>query len=143
MVTYELVVVHTPQLTEQQHRDKLAELKKVIAKNGGEIRTEEIWGKRRLAYQIGKQREGVYALVQFDAPSVGICLSELERHCKIEETVLRHLVTRAVIGKSKGVMPHPAPGPAAPAAETPESGANAAEASPEGTKAPEVDSSAE
>ncbi len=102
MITYELVTIHSPVLSDQQYREQLDRVKDVITRNGGTIRLEDVWGRRRLAYTLKKQREGNYAVIQFDCPSTGQCLPELDRFCKIEETVLRFLVTRAVLNKSLG-----------------------------------------
>lgn len=101
MSSYELLVIHTPALTEQAHREALDKLKAVLAKNGAEVTKEDVWGKRRLAYLIEKQREGYYTILQFTAASTGPALAELDRFCKIEETVIRHLITKAVF-KSLG-----------------------------------------
>lgn len=99
---YELVVVLDPSLTEADHHVELEKIEAVITENGGAVESKDIWGKRRLAYQINKKREGVYALFHFDADSASKVLPELERYLRITETILRHLVTKAVIGKSKG-----------------------------------------
>jgi len=126
LTTYELLVIHSPLLSEQQHQEKLEQLKAVVEKNGGSVVKQDVWGKRRLAFPIKKQREGLYTVVHFDAESQGICLAEVDRICKIDEAVIRHLITRAVIGKSKGRPPEPrgegrgAAAPAAPAAEAQE-----------------------
>ncbi len=118
MITYELVTIHSPLLTDDQYREQIGRVKDVITHNGGTIRLEDVWGKRRLAYQLAKQREGNYAVIQFDCPPTAQCLPELDRFCKIEETVLRFLVTRAVLNKSLGtpVEQRPAPAPEAGAA---------------------------
>lgn len=100
--TYELVIIFSPLLSEQQNQEKLDQLKGVLTQNAAVIQKEDIWGKRRLAYPIAKQREGVYVLIQFEAPTQGSCMAELERFCKIDETILRHMVTRAVLNKSLG-----------------------------------------
>jgi small subunit ribosomal protein S6 len=102
LTTYELLVIHSPLLTEEQHREQLDRVKDVITRNEGQPGKEDVWGRRRLAYPIRNQRDGYYAVLHFDAPTTGTCLAELERFCKIEETVLRHLVTRAVLDKSLG-----------------------------------------
>lgn len=107
MTTYELLIIHSPLLTDEQYQEQMTRLKDLVARHGGEIKKEDLWGKRRLAYPIEKQREGHYAILHFDTASDSLCLPELERFCKIEETVLRHLVTRAVLNKSLGTPPEP------------------------------------
>lgn len=102
MNTYELVIIISPLLSEQQNREKLDQLKGILTQNGAVVQKEDVWGKRRLAYAIEKQREGIYTLIQFEAPAQGTCMAELDRFCKIDETILRHMVTRAVLNKSLG-----------------------------------------
>lgn len=105
MTTYELLVIHNPLLTDQQYQEQIGKVKDVLTRNGAEIKKEDLWGKRRLAYPIEKQREGYYALFHFDVSGTTSCLPELDRFCKIEESVLRHMVTKAVLDKSLGTPP--------------------------------------
>jgi small subunit ribosomal protein S6 len=63
-----------------------------LTAGGGQIVKVAPWGRRRLAYQIDRYREGSYHIVLFEAPSDA--LAELERGLQITEEVLRHLVTR-------------------------------------------------
>jgi small subunit ribosomal protein S6 len=63
-----------------------------IATGGGQIVKVAPWGRRRLAYQIDRYREGSYHIVVFEAPAEAI--AEMERTLQITEEVLRHLVTR-------------------------------------------------
>lgn len=66
----------------------------VISNEGGEITKHDVMGKRRLAYEIKKFRDGIYVLVNFTAqPAV---VAELERQLKISDEVIRHLVTTDV-----------------------------------------------
>ena len=105
MTKYELVVVLDPNKTEEEQQAVLAKVDEVITSNGATIEKRDAWGKRRLAYSIRKRREGYYVLIQFDADPVGTALSELNRHLRISEDVLRFLITRAVVGKSLGKSP--------------------------------------
>ncbi|MEQ8820870.1 MAG: 30S ribosomal protein S6 [Sumerlaeia bacterium] len=105
MSKYELVVVHEPNLVEDQYNSELEAVEKVITANGGEVLDKDIWGKRRLAYQINKRREGRYTLYHFTCESEGKCLPELNRALRIDENVLRFLVTKAVEAKTRGEIP--------------------------------------
>jgi len=66
--------------------------KQIILDNGGEVTNVEEWGKRRLAYEVKKNREGYYVLMNFRS-STEAC-QELERLVKIDEAILKHLVVR-------------------------------------------------
>ena len=61
--TYELVIILSPLLSEQQNREKLDQLKGILTQNGAVVQKEDVWGKRRLAYAIEKQREGIYTQI--------------------------------------------------------------------------------
>ena len=99
---YELMLILDPVRTDEQQEETLLKIEEVVTKYGGTTDRHEAWGKRRLAYQIAKRRDGFYALVWFDADSTSSVLDEVERICKYTEEVLRHLVTAAVVGKSAG-----------------------------------------
>lgn len=65
-----------------------------IINNGGEVVSHEILGKRRLAYEIKKQRDGIYVLIKFNAqPEV---VAELDRVMRITDEVIRHLIVKDV-----------------------------------------------
>lgn len=99
---YELMVILDPVRTDEQQNETLDKIDETVRKYGGTPDKRELWGKRRLAYQIAKRRDGFYALVWFDADSTSAVLDEVERICKYTEEVLRHIVTTAVVGKSAG-----------------------------------------
>jgi small subunit ribosomal protein S6 len=63
-----------------------------VTADGGQIVKRSPWGRRRLAYPIGQNREGSYHILLFDAPPTAVL--ELERGLNISEDVMRHLVTR-------------------------------------------------
>lgn len=92
MRRYELMLVLNPDTPDEQVQALLDRATRSIAAAGGQIVKVSPWGRRRLAYQIGQQREGSYFLVLFDAPATAVL--ELERGLNITEEVMRHLVTR-------------------------------------------------
>jgi small subunit ribosomal protein S6 len=92
MRRYELMLVLRPDAPEDRVQATLDRTTRGIAGTGGQIVKVSPWGRRRLAYPIGQQREGSYYLLLFDAPSEAI--TELERSLLITEDVMRHLVTR-------------------------------------------------
>jgi small subunit ribosomal protein S6 len=86
------MLVLRPDTPDEQVQALLDRATRNIAAAGGQIVKVSPWGRRRLAYQIGQQREGSYFLVLFDAPATAVL--ELERGLNITEEVMRHLVTR-------------------------------------------------
>jgi small subunit ribosomal protein S6 len=92
MRRYELMLVLRPDVPEDRIQAVLDRSTRTIAAGGGQIVKVSPWGRRRLAYPIGQNREGSYYIVLFDAPSEAVL--ELERGLNITEEVMRHLVTR-------------------------------------------------
>lgn len=91
MRNYELLIVIQPDLDETAVTEINNKITGWITDANGNIEKTDIWGKRRLAYQIRKQREGQYVLFNFSvAPSFTI---ELERNIRFLEPVMRHMVT--------------------------------------------------
>jgi small subunit ribosomal protein S6 len=91
MRKYELMYIIRPEL-EQEALQAVVDKFQGIIQNGGEITKHDVMGKRRLAYEINKIRDGVYVLVNFNAtPEV---VTELERILKISDEVIRYLITR-------------------------------------------------
>ncbi len=90
---YELMVILNPEIDERQVPATLDKFLKVITADGGSIDNVDIWGKRRLAYEIQKKTEGVYAVVAFTATSAAT--QELDRQLKLSEQVMRTKVLRA------------------------------------------------
>jgi len=90
---YELMVILNPEIDERMVPAALDKFLKVITTDGGTIDNVDIWGKRRLAYEIQKKTEGVYAVVAFTATSAAT--QELDRQLKLSEQVMRTKVLRA------------------------------------------------
>ncbi len=64
----------------------------LITKNGGNVEKVDRWGKRRLAYEVKKQNEGYYVLVNFEAqPTV---ITEIDRVMKITDEILKHMIVK-------------------------------------------------
>ncbi|MNW52435.1 30S ribosomal protein S6 [compost metagenome] len=93
MRKYEVMYIIRPDV-EQEAVQAAVEKFQGIIQNGGEITKHDVMGKRRLAYEINKVRDGVYVLVNFTAtPEV---VAELERILKISDEVIRYLITKDV-----------------------------------------------
>jgi small subunit ribosomal protein S6 len=90
---YELMVILDPEVDERQVAPKLDGFLKVITADGGTIDNVDIWGRRRLAYEIQKKNEGIYAVVSFTATSAAT--QELDRQLKLNEQIMRTKVLRA------------------------------------------------
>ena len=90
---YELMVILDPEIDERTVAPSLDKFLNVIRNDGGTIENVDIWGRRRLAYEIQKKAEGIYAVVNFTANSDATV--ELDRQLKLSEAVLRTKVLRA------------------------------------------------
>lgn len=62
----------------------------IINQNGGTVEKTDVWGKKRLAYEIQDLAEGIYVLVNFAATPV--CIKELDRVMRIDDAILRHMI---------------------------------------------------
>jgi small subunit ribosomal protein S6 len=88
MRKYESMIVLDPDLTPEDAEKENTAILELIRKEGGEPLETEAWGKRRLAYEINKKREGYYFINWFNFPADR--LHELERHYNLSENFLRH-----------------------------------------------------
>ncbi|MDO7883161.1 30S ribosomal protein S6 [Antiquaquibacter soli] len=93
---YELMVILDPEIDERTVAPSLDKFLNVIRTDGGSIDNVDIWGRRRLAYEINKKSEGIYAVVNFTATSAAT--QELDRQLKLSEAVMRTKVLRAEAG---------------------------------------------
>ncbi len=89
---YEFTYIITPVLSEEQIKDTVKRVNKLIADNGGTVLEVDEWGSRRLAYQIKKKRNGYYVNLYFDGP--GEMIARLERSLEIDDNILRYLTLR-------------------------------------------------
>lgn len=92
MHDYELMVILDPETDERTVAPSLEAFLEVITKDGGTIANLDIWGKRRLAYEIKKKSEGIYAVVNFTASPDAT--AELDRQLRLSEAVMRTKVLR-------------------------------------------------
>ena len=89
---YELMVILDPSLDERTVAPSLDTFLNVVRKDGGTVDGVDIWGKRRLAYEIEKNSEGIYAVIDLNAEPDTV--NELDRQLKLNESVLRTKVLR-------------------------------------------------
>lgn len=92
MRNYESVFIVRPEFEDEKVAEIMEKYKSLIENHGGEIIKIEKWGKRRLAYEIDKVKEGIYIIVHFKAePELPL---ELDRVYKISDEVIRHIIVR-------------------------------------------------
>ena len=96
---YELMVILDPEIDERTVAPSLDKFLNVIRNDGGTVDKVDIWGRRRLAYEINKKTEGIYAVVNLTATSDATV--ELDRQLKLSEAVMRTKVLRAEEGMAQ------------------------------------------
>lgn len=89
MTKYETTFVLEPGLDETRVNEEVEKVTRWLGELGGEVLEVQRWGKRRLAYEINKKRDGIYTLVLYSGP--GPLVKELERRMKLNESVMRVL----------------------------------------------------
>jgi len=89
---YELVYLLPPETTEQQVTDLHTQIEQVVSRLNGQIEKTENWGRRRLAYEIAHNKEGVYVLDVINGS--GELMKELDRRLRVMDQVIRHMVVR-------------------------------------------------
>ena len=89
---YELVYIASPDATDDQVTELHTQVEGIAQRMGGKIDKTENWGRRRLAYEIGRHKEGTYVLEVIDGS--GELMKEIDRRLKVTDLVIRHLVVR-------------------------------------------------
>ena len=89
---YELVYIVSPDATEQEVSDLHTQVEQIVQRYNGTFDKTENWGRRKLAYDIGKHREGTYVVETITGS--GELMKEIDRRLKVLDQVIRHLVVR-------------------------------------------------
>src|ERR1700760_4781435 len=89
---YEVMIILDPELDERTVAPSLDTFLNVVKRDGGTVDKLEVWGKRRLAYEINKKAEGIYAVINLQAEPASVI--ELDRQLNLNESVLRTKVLR-------------------------------------------------
>jgi small subunit ribosomal protein S6 len=89
---YELMVILDPDLEERTVAPSLDQFLNVVRQGGGSVEKVDVWGRRRLSYEIDKHVEGIYAVVDVQAEPA--TMAELDRQLNLTESVLRTKVIR-------------------------------------------------
>ena len=92
MNKYELAVVLSAKIEDEDRAAVIEKVKAQIERFGGTVTEVDEWGKRRLAYEIQKMRDGFYYFIRFDADAS--CPAEVERRVRIMDNVIRYLCVR-------------------------------------------------
>jgi small subunit ribosomal protein S6 len=90
--SYEVMVILDPSLDERTVAPSLDTYLNVVRQDGGQVESVDVWGKRRLAYEIDKNAEGIYAVIDLQAEPATV--KELDRQLSLNESVLRTKVLR-------------------------------------------------
>jgi small subunit ribosomal protein S6 len=89
---YELVYILPPETTEQQVTDIHTQVEGVVSRLHGQIEKTDNWGRKKLAYEIGHHKEGVYVLDVITG--TGDLMKELDRRLRVMDQVIRHMIVR-------------------------------------------------
>ena len=97
---YELVYVVSPEATDEQVTELHTQVESIVQRLTGTLEKTENWGRRKLAYEIGRHKEGTYVLELINGS--GELMKEIDRRLKVLDYVIRHLVVR--IDEEQGVI---------------------------------------
>ncbi|MCW2680315.1 MAG: ribosomal protein [Frankiales bacterium] len=116
---YELMVILDPDLEERTIAPSLDTFLNVVRNGGGTVEKVDVWGRRRLSFEMDKKAEGIYAVIDLTAEPA--TMKELDRQLNLNESILRTKVMRPELRASKAApvsakAAAPAAAPAAPAA---------------------------
>jgi small subunit ribosomal protein S6 len=94
MAKYEAVIIFDPFLQDTDYPEQVDRVKEQITKRGGEVTNVDTWGKKRLAYLINKKSDGYYVVLSFEGNLDSAAIAEIERSLRLNEQVLRGMITR-------------------------------------------------
>jgi small subunit ribosomal protein S6 len=100
---YEILLMLDPELAEERQTEIVSRTNELVEKSGGTWLSHDVWGRRRLAYEIDHKSDGAYHLLQFDVQPA--TLDEITRVLKITDGVMRHMATRRVKGGGRAAPP--------------------------------------
>lgn len=109
MRTYELMVVLDPRISEDEATGLTGDIRKLVENSGGEILKTDVWGRRKLAYEIQKLKEGRYVLFYVSTEDGSHSLADAERRLQQHDQVLRYLLVRTDEDLRRAGLPLPSP----------------------------------
>jgi small subunit ribosomal protein S6 len=89
---YESIFILRPSLTDEDSQKVLEKVKSTVEKSGGTVERLESWGKKKLAYEIAREKKGVYIQLQFQGG--GAAVTELERVFRLDDAVVKFLTVQ-------------------------------------------------
>ncbi|MDE3153735.1 MAG: 30S ribosomal protein S6 [Acidobacteriota bacterium] len=89
---YELVYIVSPDATEQQVTDVHEQVDAIVSRMEGQIQKTDNWGRRKLAYEIARHKEGVYVFETISGS--GDLMKEIDRRLKVTDLIVRHMIVR-------------------------------------------------
>ena len=104
MRNYELMILFDPNLPDEDKKTLQDKIRATITSNQGKVTRIEQWGKRKLAYQIKKFQEAIYAVIHFNLEPENI--ANLESSIKFEDRIIRYLL---IVGSEKISVPQEKP----------------------------------
>ena len=138
MNTYECIAIINPSLSEKETSAAVEKVQGVITAGGGEVLKTDLWGVRKLAYELNKQTRGYYVLYLFNAPPN--IIKSLEELFKVYDPIFKHMVIKLEKKQRESALKAVAEAVPTPAAKTTEAAAPVAEAP--ATKAPATEAPA-
>ncbi len=102
MDIYENIIIINASLSDEEIEAASGKIKDLITSSGGEILKVDVWGRRKLAYEIEKQNKGFYLLLFFKSPSSAI--RKLEDYYKVFDPVVKYMVLRLPKKQSEAVL---------------------------------------
>ena len=92
MIDYEILLLLDPDVPQERQEEIVKRTRDLVERGGGAWEGQDVWGRRKLAYEIDKKGDGLYHLLSFSAEAE--TLDEISRVLKIDDAVVRHLATR-------------------------------------------------
>ena len=89
---YELVYVISPDVSDDQVNELHSQIEAIVQRMGGQIEKTDNWGRRKLAYEIGRHKEGTYVLEVINGG--GDVMKEIDRRFKVTDLIIRHMIVR-------------------------------------------------
>jgi len=92
MNIYENIVILNSALSDEDAEAAVSKIKEIVANQGGEVLKIDVWGRRKLAYEIKKQKKGLYVLLFYKTPAATV--KKLEEFFKVFDAVLKYIVVK-------------------------------------------------
>lgn len=92
MNMYETMVILNAAISDEEADAAINKIRELITGQGGEVLKVDVWGRRKLSYEIKKQKKGLYVLLIYKAPPAAI--RKLEEFCKVSDTILKFMVIK-------------------------------------------------